>query len=186
VRVIAATNRNLKEAVEAGRFRSDLFYRLNVVPVSVPPLRERPGDIPLLVMFFLEHFAARFGKPVPTLSQAAMERLGGYSWPGNIRELQNVIERAAVLCQGPALDLDEDLLPVAPAPSARATPSPDASAPGATLEQVERAHILTVLQHVSWLIEGPRGAAKILGLHPNTLRSRMERLGIKRPGHGTS
>jgi len=186
VRVIAATNRNLKDAVEAGRFRSDLFYRLNVVPVSVPPLRERPGDIPLLVMFFLEHFAARFGKPVPTLSQAAMERLGGYSWPGNIRELQNVIERAAVRCQGPALDLDEDLLPVAPAPSARATPSPDASAPGATLEQVERAHILTVLQHVSWLIEGPRGAAKILGLHPNTLRSRMERLGIKRPGHGTS
>jgi formate hydrogenlyase transcriptional activator len=184
VRVIAATNRNLKEAVEAGRFRTDLFYRLNVVPLAVPPLRERQGDIPLLVMFFLEHFAAKFGKRIDVVARGTMERLAAYPWPGNIRELQNVIERAAVLCQGGVLALDDDLLPVAP--PATATAPPDASAGPATLAEIERAHIVAVLRQVSWLVEGPRGAARILGLHPNTLRGRMEKLGIRRPRHGMS
>jgi formate hydrogenlyase transcriptional activator len=184
VRVIAATNRNLKEAVEAGRFRADLFYRLNVVPLAVPPLRERTGDIPLLVMFFLGHFGGKLGKRIDAVAKETMERLVAYPWPGNIRELQNVIERAAVLCQGTALELDDDLLPVAPS-----APGTEAAAPPGrmgTLAEMERAHIVGVLDRVSWLIEGPRGAARILGLHPNTLRSRMDRLGIRRPRHGMS
>jgi len=193
VRVIAATNRNLQEAVQAGRFRADLFYRLNVFPLAVPALRERRSDIPLLVMFFLGQFGKKFGKRIETVPPETMDRLVAYSWPGNIRELQNVIERAAVLCPGPTLELDHDLLPVpdpgggqstVPAP---ATPGPVESSPGgATLEAVERAHILATLERTGWLIEGPRGAAKVLGLHPNTLRSRMEKLGIKRSAHRAS
>ena len=112
VRVIAATNRDLEEAVQAGRFRADLFYRLNVVPLVVPPLRERPADVPSLVMFFLAQFGKRFGKRIETVPPETMTRLTGYGWPGNIRELQNVIERAVVLCRGAVLDLGEDLLPV--------------------------------------------------------------------------
>jgi formate hydrogenlyase transcriptional activator len=193
VRVIAATNRNLQEAVQAGRFRADLFYRLNVFPLAVPALRERRSDIPLLVMFLLGQFGRKFGKRIETVPQETMDRLVAYSWPGNIRELQNVIERAAVLCPGPMLELDHDLLPVpdpgggqSPVP-APVTPGPVESSPGgATLEAVERAHILATLERTGWLIEGPRGAAKVLGLHPNTLRSRMEKLGIKRSTHGAS
>src|SRR5262249_49344752 len=192
VRVIAATNRNLEEAVGAGRFRADLFYRLNVVPLAVPSLRERPGDIPLLAMFFLEQFAAKFGKRIDTLGRATVDRLVAYAWPGNIRELQNVIERAVVLCPGTVLDLDADLLPVTtPAPGAgaaeRSAPAaaPPPAAPG-RLEGVEGAHVLAVPQRVGWLIEGPRGAAKTLGLHPNTLRSRMDKLGLKRPSRDIS
>src|SRR5262245_14490853 len=111
VRVIAATNRDLDEAVRAGRFRADLFYRLNVFPLRVPPLRERASDIPQLAMFFLSRFARRFGRPVETISAATMDRLLSYSWPGNIRELQNVIERAVILSRGLVLELDRDLLP---------------------------------------------------------------------------
>jgi len=193
VRVIAATNRNLEEAVQAGRFRADLYYRLNVVPLVVPPLRERPADVPSLVMFFLAQFGKRFGKRIETVPLETMTRLTGYAWPGNIRELQNVIERAVVLCQGAVLDLGEDLLPVpvvvpAAGPTVPETRlrSAEAAPELATLEQVERAHILAVLDRAGWQIEGPRGAARILGLHPNTLRSRLDRLGLKRPGHGIS
>jgi len=109
--VIAATNRDLEEAVRAGRFRADLFYRLNVFPIQVPPLRERASDIPQLAMFFLSRFAKRFGRRVDTIASETMDRLVSYPWPGNIRELQNVIERAVVLSRGPALEIDRDLLP---------------------------------------------------------------------------
>jgi formate hydrogenlyase transcriptional activator len=197
VRVIAATNRDLEEAVRAGRFRADLFYRLNVFPLRVPPLRERVADIPQLAMFFLERFARRFGRPVEAISAETMDRLARYSWPGNIRELQNVIERAVVLSRGPALELDRDLLPAAsrlepePAVEQRAEchRPPDAlpaSGLAAALEETERAHIVAALARAAGVIEGPRGAAQILKVHPNTLRSRMEKLGIRRPGHAAS
>ena len=188
VRVIAATNRDLEEAVRVGRFRADLFYRLNVFPIAVPPLRERSADIPQLMMFFLAGFGKRFGKNVASVSEATMERLVRYPWPGNIRELQNVIERAVVLSSGPVLELDDDLLPVAarPAPGS-GQPVPTLDGGGAaglvTMEEVERAHIVAALEHSAWIVEGPKGAASVLGLHPNTLRSRMAKLGIKRPRH---
>ena len=189
VRVIAATNRNLQEAVAEGRFRSDLFYRLNVFPLRVPPLRERRGDVPQLVMFFLARFAKELGKPVESVSRSTMERLAGYDWPGNVRELQNIIERATVLATGRVLELGADLLPVSAAPvvSAAAPAGPRAGEPASgTLEAVERRHIVDTLEQCRWVIEGPAGAAKALGLHPNTLRSRMVRLRIVRPPHGIS
>jgi transcriptional regulator with GAF, ATPase, and Fis domain len=185
VRVIAATNRDLQEAVAGGRFRADLFYRLNVVPIRVPPLRDRRADIPQLVMFFLARFAKGFGKPVEVVSQATMERLVAYDWPGNVRELQNIIERAAVLSSGRVLELGPDLLPVgrrAEAPSGSGEPAGQAL----TLEEMERRHIRGALERSRWVIEGPAGAARALGLHPNTLRSRMARLAITRPPHEIS
>ena len=187
VRVIAATNRDLEEAVAAGRFRADLFYRLNVVPVRVPALRDRRGDIPQLVMFFLGRFAKEFGKPLEGVSHASMERLVAYGWPGNVRELQNIIERAAVLSSGRVLELGPELLPVASGPSPAARASGRASgAPTGTLQDMERSHIQDALERSRWVIEGPTGAARSLGLHPNTLRSRMAKLGITRPPHGRS
>jgi transcriptional regulator with GAF, ATPase, and Fis domain/predicted ATPase len=188
VRVIAATNRDLAEAMREGRFRSDLFYRLNVVPLTVPPLRERRSDIPQLVAFFLARFCRKFGKSVNGVSQETMERLIRYRWPGNIRELQNVIERAVVLSSGSVLQLDRDFLP---APGFAATPSepepeqaPAERAPA--LDEVQRLHILDVLARTRGVIEGETGAAKILRLHPNTLRSRMKKLGIRRVSHEIS
>jgi transcriptional regulator with GAF, ATPase, and Fis domain len=172
VRVVAATNRNLERLVEANQFRIDLFYRLNVFPLTMPPLRERPSDIPPLAEFFLARLAPRLGKPFSGISENALRRLQGYSWPGNVRELQNVIERAAILSTGPTLDID--FLEAPPAPAPRAAP-PD------TLEHVERAHILRVLGDTDGVIDGPRGAAAILGLNPSTLRSRLRKLGIKKP-----
>jgi formate hydrogenlyase transcriptional activator len=198
VRVIAATNRDLGEAVEAGRFRSDLFYRLNVFPLEVPPLRDRRPDIPKLAMFFLERFSTKFGKSIDTVSQATMDLLAGYGWPGNIRELQNIIERAVVLSHGSVLALNANLLPaevseVSLNPSggtgshavanAGARKSRDTAGPApspTSLEEVERHHILMVLQKTSGLIEGPNGAARILELNPSTLRGRMKKLGINR------
>ena len=187
VRVIAATNRDLTEAVRAGRFRADLFYRLNVVELRVPPLRERAGDIPQLAMFFLGRFAKKFGRLTETISTETMDRLARYPWPGNIRELQNVIERAVVLARGPALELDRDLLPSPLRPDATSGTDPRKAEPTpaglvATLEETERAHIVAALERAEGVIEGTRGAAKLLGIHPNTLRSRMEKLGIKRSG----
>jgi transcriptional regulator with GAF, ATPase, and Fis domain len=191
VRVIGATNRDLEEAVTAGRFRADLFYRLNVVPLRVPALRDRRGDIPQLVMFFLSRFAKEFGKPLEMVSQASMDRLVAYDWPGNVRELQNIIERAAVLSSGRVLELGPDLLPVgapfAGSPGRVATAAD--RAPGntrETLQDVERRHIQEALERSRWVIEGPAGAAKSLGLHPNTMRSRMAKLGIARRPHGRS
>jgi formate hydrogenlyase transcriptional activator len=207
VRVLAATNRDLEEAVRVGRFRADLYYRLAVLPVEVPPLRERRSDIPQLAMFFLGRFAKRFGKAVEAISRESLDRLLAYPWPGNVRELQNVIERAVVLSEGPVLELDDVLLPISArregqrAGADAPPPRPDVAGVGgvaslsrsaaadegspsplgsATLEEVERRHILATLARTGWVIEGPLGAARVLGLHPNTLRSRMERLGIRR------
>jgi DNA-binding NtrC family response regulator len=191
VRIIAATNRNLDEAAREGRFRSDLFYRLNVFPVYIPPLRERRSDIPQLVLFFLARFAKKLGKRLDGVSQETMEQLIQYPWPGNVRELQNVIERAVVLAQGTVLTLDQGVLhahpltgPVTARLSTTSRPattrkvSPDSTP---TLEEIERQHILTILEQSRWVIEGAKGAARLLDLHPNTLRSRMKKLGIHRP-----
>jgi len=186
VRVVAATNRNLREAIEAGRFRSDLFYRLNVFPVELPPLRERRSDIPQLVALCLSRFSKRFGKKVEGVSPESMDRLMSYPWPGNVRELQNVIERAVVLSAGPILRLEQDLVPVPasggdlniPEITAQKTePGGFMSSRIPTLEEVERNHILTALQQSGGVVEGPKGAAKILNLHPN---SRYSARDIKR------
>ncbi len=173
VRVIAATNRDLAEMVSEGSFRSDLFYRLNVFPIQMPPLRERSTDIAKLAESFLSKYARLFGKPLRGFSDESMARLKSYAWPGNVRELQNVIERAAILARDEILDIDPTL-------DSRLSHDPDST--GRTLEEVERAHIVAVLESTGGVIEGARGAAKILNLHPNTLRSRMSKLGIKKAG----
>jgi formate hydrogenlyase transcriptional activator len=191
VRVIAATNRNLREAVEAGRFRSDLFYRLNVFPIELPPLRERRSDIPQLVAFCVTRFSKRLGKKIDGVSRESMENLVNYPWPGNIRELQNVIERAVVLSVDSTLRLDRDLMPKGVAdpetdvPEHR-EPDLDSAKSLLTLDEVDRNHILAALQHASGVVDGPKGAAKILKLHPNTLRHRMNKLGIKGSRHRPS
>jgi PAS domain S-box-containing protein len=183
VRIIAASNRDLEKAVQEGRFRADLFYRLNVLPLLLPPLRERRSDIPLLAAFFMDRFSRQFGKHITGMSQDTMDAISRYPWPGNIRELQNVIERAVVLCPGAVLRLGKDLLPVTRQDSqpeeAPAIPNSRADSPN-SLQSVERAHILQVLQETHGVIEGPNGAARILNLHPNTLRSRMKKLRIER------
>jgi formate hydrogenlyase transcriptional activator len=195
VRVIAATNRNLQESIQAGTFRSDLFYRLNVFPIEVPPLRERRTDIPQLAMFFLARFAKKFGKNIQSIPRATIERLSSYSWPGNIRELQNVIERAAILSHSSVLELEPGLIPeLAPAdPTGISQKSAEKlqdenldQATPATLEELERTHIVAVLNQTGGVVEGPRGAAKILGLHPNTLRHRIQKLGLKRTSYHPS
>jgi formate hydrogenlyase transcriptional activator len=195
VRIIAATNRNLQESIRAGSFRSDLYYRLNVFPLEVPPLRERRSDIPQLATFFFSRYSRNLGKRLEGISAAATERLKSYSWPGNVRELQNVIERALILSHGPILELDADLayvstpeiLPDAPSEAAAETrPREPSFSMLPTLQEVERAHILAVLQQTRGVIEGANGAAKTLGMHPNTLRHRMEKLGIKRSAHRIS
>jgi formate hydrogenlyase transcriptional activator len=170
VRVIAASNRRLDEAVRAGSFRADLLYRLNVFPLEVPALRERRGDIPLLVAFFLDRLGKKLGKPLTGIGRASLERLVAYAWPGNVRELQNVVERAAILAQGDTLEIPPELLA-----------SGDRAPAAQTLEDLERDHIQSVLRGPGGVIDGPRGAAGVLGLHPNTLRSRMKKLGIERP-----
>jgi formate hydrogenlyase transcriptional activator len=196
VRVIAATNRNLREAVQLGRFRSDLFYRLNVFPLELPPLRERRSDIPQLVAFCLSQFSKRLGKKIDGVSRESMDNLVNYPWPGNIRELQNVIERAIIVSVGPTLRLDRDLMPVAAPSQGMETPEVDAQEdrqadlkspkPLLTLDEVERDHILAALQHAGGVVDGPKGAARILNRHPNTLRHRMDKLGIKGSRHRPS
>jgi formate hydrogenlyase transcriptional activator len=175
VRVIAATNRNLKEVVQNGTFRSDLFYRLNVFPLEVPSLRERKDDIPLLVNFFLSKFGKKLGKEVRGVSQRTMEGLINYSWPGNVRELQNVVERGVVLAGGPIVNIDDAKMGFDGAAQKSAVD---------TLENVERNHILRALNETSWVVHGKKGAAEILGINPSTLRSRMEKLGIRKAGQG--
>ena len=202
VRIIAATNRNLEECVAAGRFRSDLFYRLNVFPLELPPLRNRRSDIPQLVSFFLQRFANKFGRNIDAAQKETMDLLMDYGWPGNIRELQNIIERAVVLAAGPVLSVDPAFLPRSSAPgdlrhaSSAKPPKPDPciaenrARPTETsfpsLEQMERNHILAALNRSAGVIDGPKGAAKILNLHPNTLRSKMSKLGIDRRRHDIS
>jgi formate hydrogenlyase transcriptional activator len=194
VRVIAATNRDLAAEVEHGRFRADLYYRLNVFPILLPPLRQRREDVSDLVQVFVQRHSGRLGRRPPAVTPDTMARLADYGWPGNVRELENVIERALVLSRGPVLEIDASLgqtIPVHAAHSLAGTPSPpapprpaDAAAPPSpparqgTLEEVERQHVLDVLALTGGVIEGPKGAAQILAMHPNTLRSRMKRLGI--------
>ena len=202
VRVIAATNRDLSEAIREGKFRRDLYYRLNVFPIVLPSLRERAPDIPLLAMFFVQKFARQFGRQISQIGGAAIGALGAYDWPGNIRELQNIIERAVVLSRGSVLELPRDftaavspastpaggnMSPPAPSPSPTATNVPaSGSAPVAdgSLEEMERRHIERVLQAAGGRIEGAGGAAEKLNLRPSSLRSRMQKLGIRRPGAG--
>jgi transcriptional regulator with GAF, ATPase, and Fis domain len=186
VRIISATNRNLEEAVQQHRFRSDLYYRLNVFPLRVPPLRERAADIPQLVMFFLSRFSKKLGKKIESVSREALDRLSSYPWPGNVRELQNVIERGVVLTQGPVLSLGSEFVPsIATSSAVEATAqqphTPPVASDGLTLEEVERRYILSILKESRWVIEGEKGAARVLKLHPNTLRGRMKKLGINRP-----
>ncbi len=173
VRVIAATNRDLLKAVQERAFREDLYYRLNVFPIELPPLRDRAGDIPQLVHFLVGKFAMRVGKRIENVSRTAIERLQFYPWPGNVRELENVLERAVILSNSSTLEIEAEML---------ALPSHDVAGDkkACTLEQLEREHIASVLKQTSGVIDGERGAAKILGLHPNTLRSRMKKLNIAR------
>jgi transcriptional regulator with GAF, ATPase, and Fis domain len=178
VRVIAATNRDLLKAVREKAFREDLYYRLSVFPLALPPLRERSEDIPLLASFLLDKFAARVGKRFEGIDARTLRRLMAYPWPGNVRELENVLERAVILATGPMLEVDPDVLGQ---PGAK-----PAGRPSAALEDVERDHILAVLRQTKWVIEGPRGAATVLGLHPNTLRSRLKKLGLSRSSHEPS
>ena len=173
VRVIAATNRDLLKAVREKTFREDLYYRLNVFPIELPPLRDRTGDIPMLVHFLANKFSMRIGKRIESVSEMAMERLLAYPWPGNIRELENVLERAIILSNSSTLEIEPQMLAIVPHDDAETVHS-------STLEQVEREHIRAVLKQTDGVIDGDRGAAKILGLHPNTLRSRMKRHGISR------
>jgi formate hydrogenlyase transcriptional activator len=192
VRIICATNRNLEESIKAGTFRSDLYYRLNVFPLEVPPLRERRSDIDQLARFFVSRYARNLGKKITAISEAATQKLLSYSWPGNVRELQNVIERALILSNGPILDLENELTTVTASSFVSdstlevAEVSHADQSPLQTLQEVERAHILAVLQQSHGVIEGANGAARTLGMHPNTLRHRMEKLGIKRTAHRIS
>jgi chemotaxis protein methyltransferase CheR len=173
VRIIAATNRDLAKEVAAGRFREDLFYRLNVFPITVPPLRRRQEDIPDLAQAFVQRFCDKLGRPMLEMPRSVVQALQAYEWPGNVRELQNVLEQAVLVSDGPNLRLADALRPAAPEPTITAsTPS---------LVELERSHIVRVLEDCSWKIQGDEGAAKILGLRPSTLRSRMSKLGIERP-----
>jgi formate hydrogenlyase transcriptional activator len=186
VRLVAATNRDLAAMVADGRFRSDLYYRLNVFPLVLPPLRERADDIPPLVRHFTQRFARRIGRRIETIPSAVMEALVGYPWPGNIRELQNVIERAVILSPGASLQVHRgDLQPAAvqaPAPTAEAvtqTPVPPAAA--VTLADAEREHILGALRETGGVVGGPKGAAARLGMKRSMLYWKMKKLGISRP-----
>lgn len=168
VRIIAATNRDLEQAVRDGRFRADLYHRLNVFPIRVPPLRERREDIPPLVWAFVETFGRRMGKTIKSVPRKSMDRLQRYSWPGNVRELSNIIERAMILTTGDTLQVE---VPIT---------TPGGPASSTTLKEAERAQILRVLQETGWRIRGRDGAAEILAIKPTTLEARMAKLGIKR------
>ena len=172
VRIIASTNRDLKADVSNGRFREDLFYRLNVFPVSIPPLRMRPDDIPMLVHFFVDKFSRKFNRRIETIPKSIIKTLHQYGWPGNVRELEHVIERAVIITTGPVLQMTDRFEPQ------KVNVHADASLKD--LAGMEREHILRVLCEKGWRIEGPNGAAAILNLHPSTLRFRIKKLGIKR------
>jgi formate hydrogenlyase transcriptional activator len=173
VRVIAATNRDLERMVEAQAFRSDLYYRLNVFPITVPPLRERVEDIPLLVRHFAQKFAQRMKRRIETVPSEAMQALQTYHWPGNVRELENFIERAVILTHGPDLAISLGELKRVPAGVSNSKPM--------TLEQAERELILKTLRESDWIIGGSAGAAAKLGMKRTTLQSKMQKLNITRP-----
>jgi len=172
VRVVAATNRNLEEEVRAGRFRRDLYYRLNVFPITLPSLSQRREDIPLLVRHLVTKLGIALRKRVDTIPDDVMRALQAHGWPGNVRELENVLQRALILSKGSTLSLGDAWLPVLDAP-------PDGES--AKLTDIERRHIMRVLSGTRWRIEGAGGAAQVLGLKPSTLRSRMLKLGVARP-----
>ena len=174
-RLIAATNRDLSVMVEEQKFRSDLFYRLNVFPIYVPPLRDRKEDIPFIVRHFAQHFARNMTKDIDTISADTMSALIHYPWPGNIRELQNVIERAVILSKGPVLKVSLSDL------KAKTSDTNGHTNGAATLEEIERRHILSVLEQTNWVFAGPNGAAAKLGMKRPTLQFRMQKLGISRP-----
>jgi len=173
VRIIAATNRNLLHEVSEKNFREDLFYRLNVFPLTTPPLRERLDDIPQLVNFMIEKFAPKIGKKLEGMSAKSMQRLKAYGWPGNIRELENVIERAIILADGSVLDVDPEQLSIVAESPVKLAQRSDAS-----LDKVTSEYIKLVLEQTHWIIEGPKGAARILNMQPSTLRYRMKKLDI--------
>jgi formate hydrogenlyase transcriptional activator len=183
-RVIAATNRDLAAAMAAGSFRSDLYYRLNVFPMTLPPLRARAEDIPLLVKFFVQKYAPRLGRRAESIEAETMDRLVSYTWPGNIRELENIIERALILSTTPVLRVDPEVLPVhataTPVSALGAVATASASTDPRDLNSVQRGHILSILRESQWVVEGELGAAARLGLKPATLRYRMKKLGIAR------
>ncbi|NJK96123.1 MAG: sigma 54-interacting transcriptional regulator, partial [Bacteroidales bacterium] len=173
VRLIAATNRKLDEEIEKGKFRSDLYYRLNVLPIYIPPLRDRQEDIPLLVQVFIEQFNRKSGKNIQSISKATLDKLMNYHWPGNVRELENIIERAHVLSTGSKLDIGNWFKPASDIQS-----SQDELL---SMDDNEKAHILRVIKLTRWKIRGENGAAEILKINPSTLESRMKKLGIERP-----
>jgi formate hydrogenlyase transcriptional activator len=173
--VIAATNRNLQQAIEKKEFREDLFYRLNVFPVTCPPLRSRKEDIPLLVKHFCQKHEGKIGRKIIEIPPAVMEALMAYDWPGNIRELENIIERAMILSRNGALEYGDWV------PSDKGNGLDNGKAlPSAKLKEVEKNHIMETLRKTGWKVSGEKGAAKLLGLNPTTLEARMKKLGIKR------
>jgi len=184
VRIIAATNRDLKTEVEAGRFRQDLYYRLNVFPIAVAPLRERTEDIPLLAQHFVRRSVKELRCPEPRLTRAGIVELQSYEWPGNVRELQNVIERAVILARGGALEFDLPIRDVPPARRPEPRRGPE-DGPGlftdAEMRQRERANVLAALEKARWKVKGPGGAAELLGVKATTLLARMKGMGITRP-----
>jgi transcriptional regulator with GAF, ATPase, and Fis domain len=171
VRVIAATNRDLAQEVAAGRFRSDLYYRLNVFPLVIPPLRERPEDVSPLVWMFVKQNEKTLGKRIDRISRKSMNALQRYAWPGNCRELRNIVEHAMIMSNGGILNVR---------PPDTKSPSVPAAA---TLEEADRRHILAVLTKTGWRISGQDGAAEILGMKRTTLQAKMKKLGIQRPTH---
>jgi len=183
--LIAATNRDLEAFVNEQKFRSDLYYRLNVFPIRVPALRERPEDIPLLVRHFVQQFARRLSKSIDTILSETMTMLVRYPWPGNIRELQNVVERAVILTTGPVLTVSTDDLrvpdnaPVAPAAEAAQLQAAPNRNIRVVLDDAERQQILAALEQTNWTVAGPKGAAVRLGMKRSTLQSRMQKLGIR-------
>ena len=185
VRIIGATNRDLKKEVAAGRFREDLYYRLNVFPIQVPPLREHMEDIPLLAKHFIELSVKELRCPKPRLTRAGIAKLQSYDWPGNIRELRNVIERAVIISRGGALDFDLPAAEAAPVPARRAAREAGDTEPEflteAELQRRERENLLIILEKANWKIKGADGAAELLGVNSATLLSRMKKMGLRRP-----
>jgi transcriptional regulator with GAF, ATPase, and Fis domain len=171
VRVIAATNRNLEKEIEDESFRKDLFYRLNVFPIKIPPLRDRREDIPLLVKHFLKKYNTKVGKELELISKEIMGRLQSYDWPGNVRELENIIERAVVTSTGKKLLIGDWLTQSSAKTSSKILP----------LEEMEKRHIIDILEMTEWKVSGEKGAAKILDINPQTLVSRMKKLGVQKP-----
>jgi formate hydrogenlyase transcriptional activator len=181
VRIIAATNRDLHKQVAQGDFRADLFYRLNVFPIMIPPLRERKADIPLLTHFFVQKYAPRIGRRIESVDAQGLRRLVEYPWPGNIRELENIIERSLILNDSEVLQVEAELLTGTTAKATATPPSVLPAASGSDLNSVQREHILSTLREANWVIEGEHGAAVRLRLNSATLRHRMKKLGIERP-----